>query len=169
MRRTITILCLCALGLLGTATTAAADDGGPSLASFEGGTIDLRDGWGEAQACTSDGESTACFRTEAEMQEYLDGQGVAARLACTPSVRLYTGISYTGSSINLTTRGTFINLSVYGFDNQTSSYKIGGCDSVFYDGASGSGSVYPGNTSAGAQLASMVTGWNDRISSIYIY
>lgn len=70
--------------------------------------------------------------------------------------------------LSLSTRYTAINLAPYGFDNVTSSYKVGACRSGFYDGSSGGGSIYPGSTGAGAQAASMASGWDNRVSSVVI-
>lgn len=151
-----------------------------SFAGFEGRTIDLRSGWGAATACQTDGHTTQCWATEAEMDRAIgampvgtpatDGQSNTAALAtCSSSLRLYSGLSYTGSVLALTSTGTLINLSTYGFDNTTTSYKVGACSALFYDGANGSGSQYPGSTSAFSQSASMATGWNDRVSSVYMF
>jgi hypothetical protein len=63
---------------------------------------------------------------------------------------------------------TYINLSTYGFDNITSSYQVGACGSTFYDGASGVAPTYPGPTGANAASATMLTSWDNRVSSVYI-
>jgi hypothetical protein len=81
---------------------------------------------------------------------------------------LYRSTSYGGAVLQLTTRYTYINLSGYGFDNDTSSYRVGACAAYFYDGTNGGGSVYPGSTGAGVSASSMVSGWDNRISSVYI-
>lgn len=192
MKIIITTLCFIALALSpATPAGAVGDSGGQvprpagaesaAFASFNGTTIDLRVTWGTATACHTDGRTTQCYRSEREMDTALGVAGTptgsaglvrgpaAALAACSSSVRLYSGTSYTGSVLSFTTRFTFINLSTYGYDNVTSSYKVGACSSSFYDGVAGTGSVYPGNTSANVQYPSMVTGWNDRVSSIYIY
>ena len=69
----------------------------------------------------------------------------------------------------LTTRGTIHNLADYGFDNATSSYRVGGCPAVFFSLANFGGAAYPGFTGAFAQYASMIAGWNNVVSSVYIY
>ena len=90
-------------------------------------------------------------------------------LSCASSVRLYDGTSYTGTSVAYATRGVWLNLSSVGFDNRTSSFRIGACSSYFADDPGGGGSWYPtSSTQAGAQSASMVSGWNNRVSSIYL-
>lgn len=147
---------------------------------FEDHWIDLAVSWEGAGACEVGEEIIVCFRNESELNAF-DSRGdahatesapsvsVTALANCASSVKLYNGISYTGTMLSFVQRGVAINLSAYGFDNATTSYKIGGCDADFYSGPSQSGSVYPGNTAAFAQSASMLTGWNNTISSIYIY
>lgn len=177
-----------ALGSLAASAPAAGaspqgEGTGPSFASFEGTVIDLREGWGEATACVSDGVSTECFRTEAELDAVLGGAEepvsavgaaaasggpVALALSCGGQLRLWSGNSYSGSVLAFTTRGVILNLSSYGFDNVTSSYAVGPCSSTFYAGANGGGGTYPGSTSAGSSSAVMVSGWNNVVSSIYI-
>lgn len=60
----------------------------------------------------------------------------------------------------------FEDSSAYSFANRTSSYQIGNCSSVFRDS---SAVAYSGNTSAGASASSMLSGWNNRVSIVYIY
>ncbi|MBI4933830.1 MAG: hypothetical protein HY828_08130 [Actinobacteria bacterium] len=147
------------------------------IASFEGGWINLTDGWGEATACTSDGFTAECYRTEAEMDAASHNAlgstaarsvGIVPLLACASSLKLYRSTSFTGAVLQLTSRGAYINLSTYGFDNDTSSYKVGACTSYFYDGASGGTPLYPGTTTANSSANSMLTGWDNRVSSVYI-
>ncbi len=142
------------------------------VADFEGQRINLAEGWGEARACTSDGVVTTCYRSEAAMDRAgavaVSSGGVVPLATCSSSLRLYRSTSYGGAVLQLTTRGTYINLSGYGFDNDTSSYKVGACSSGFYDGASGGAPTYPGSTSANASATSMVSGWDNRVSSVYI-
>lgn len=99
-----------------------------------------------------------------------DRSSVVAPLAvCASFLRLYDGTSYAGTTISLSTRLTYLNLSAYSFDNLTSSYKVGACDVDLFANASGAGSVYPGATTANSQSPSMSSGWNNVISSVYIY
>ncbi len=140
------------------------------IASFDGGWIDLTKGWGEATACSSDGVSTACFRTEADMDHALNARssGPVPLASCSSSLRLYRSTGFAGGVLSLTTRNTYINLSAYGFDNDTSSFRVGACAAYFYDGANGGAPLYPGATGAGASASSMASGWDNRISSVYI-
>lgn len=152
----------------------AAGGTNPSLATFEGRTIDLRKGWGEAAACSTDGTTTTCYRTEADMDAALGTPAppplgeVTILSDCSSSLRLYASINFTTPVLQLTARSIWLNLSSFGFDNRTSSYAVGACSSIFAENANGGGSWYPGSTSAGSSAASMVAGWNDRISSVFI-
>jgi hypothetical protein len=149
------------------------------IATFEGRTLNLAESWGEAQACISDDPRTArCYRSEAEMDAAEGGtveavargsveSSDAVQAACSSSVRLYRLTGFGGGVLQLTTQYTYLNLASYGFDNDTSSYRIGACTSHFYDTTTGGG-AYPGNTSANVQASAMVTGWNNRIGSVYI-
>jgi hypothetical protein len=158
---------------------ASGEEPGSGLAHFEGETIDLGDGWGDATACLVwDSDSVAeCFRTEAELIEranQLEGSRVvggaaAVSSSCSTSLKLYDGTSYTGSTLYLYTRTQWINLSNYGWSNRTSSFKVGACSAYFADYADGGGSWYPTSyTEAWDQSAAMISGWNNRVSSIYM-
>lgn len=142
--------------------------GGPPGALFAGAVIDLADGWGSAHACAELGDSVECFRTEPELlaahPELVAGvafgvdSGVVAAAACSSSLRLYRSTGYGGSALYLTTRSVVQNLSSFGFDNDTSSYRVGACSAAFYSGANLSGSQYPGSTGANASASSMAGG-----------
>jgi hypothetical protein len=174
-------VCLSIVPSVVATTGAAAQDvaspvgGTPAL--FEGRWIDISTDWGPAAACDVQPDVIRCYRSEQEMDAALgtapapdvDAAALdAAASLCASSLRLYDGASFGGSVLQLSTRGVYLNLSTYGFDNVTSSYKVGACDSEFYTGASGSGLAYPGDTSAGAQAATMVFGWTNTVSSVYI-
>ena len=156
----------------------AAPSRGASIARFEGGTIDLRNGWGEATACATDGVSTDCFRTDDELDQFLTASDTTLQLSalgdmgiqstCPTVLKLFSNPSFGGSVLALGTRFAVLNLSTWSFSNVTSSYSVGACSSTFYDGANAVPPVYPGNTSAGASAASMLSGWDNRISSVYI-
>jgi hypothetical protein len=168
------------------APTAGADPvtGDPTHTWFEGAEIDLSKSWGEANACMVFDDHTECFRTEAEMLEaYTDEPraatqdsrssakaevGFSVQSTCSTTLRLYRLTGYGGQVLMLATRGVFTNLSNYAFDNDTSSYRVGACSSTFYAGTGGGGSVYGGNTWANAVSASMLSGWDNTVSSVYI-
>ena len=159
-------------------TPEPPSDPEPWIADFEGIEIDLRDGWDGARACLTDGVTTECFDTEAEM---LAAAGVSAtapppspagsgfrRSSCSSFLRLYSGSYYNGSVLGLNTRFSVLNLSSYGFNNITSSYRVGACDSAMWDGSAGGAPLYGGNTSAGVSAGVMQSGWDNRISSVLI-
>ncbi len=124
-------------------------------------------------ACATDGVALTCFDTEAALDTHLakqptpDHLGIASATCSTP-LRLYTGTNYTGSVLAVTSRGVWVNLTA-GFNNQISSYRVGACSSLLADGTNGTSGFYPGNTSAWATASQMLLGWNNRISSAYLY
>jgi hypothetical protein len=149
-----------------------------SLAHFEGTTIDLSKNWGKATACWIDKSGSAtCYRTEAEMDAAISATGKAGapnvgphglrRASCSSSLRLYRNNYYGGTVLYLTQRYFWINLSWYGLNNTTSSYKVGGCSTTFRSGNSGSGSTYWGGTWAWASKSTM-SGWDNVLSSVKI-
>ncbi|MEO6126561.1 MAG: hypothetical protein ABIR32_22900 [Ilumatobacteraceae bacterium] len=145
-----------------------------SLATFEGHQIDLAQGWGEATACAVTDTGTTCYRSEAEMDAATKtptpatstAEASATASACSSSLRLYDGTSFTGTVLSVSTRGSLLTLSTYGFDNKTSSYKVAACAAILYSGIQSG--TYPGNTAANAQAASMQSGWDNVISSVLI-
>ncbi|MEN9504566.1 MAG: hypothetical protein RI958_492 [Actinomycetota bacterium] len=153
--------------------------GDPSKATFEGSVVDLAVGWGQAAACAEVGVAVECYRTEAELlvahPELVAGavlsanREVVAASSCSSSLRLYRSSGYAGSALYLTTRSVVHNLSSFGFDNDTSSYRVGACSSAFYSGANLSGSQYPGSTGAYASASGMVGGWDNVVSSVIIF
>jgi hypothetical protein len=183
MKRVVLSAALAAVTVIwGVPGVAAADtvalSSPPGVeAQFEGDTIDLSQGWGAARACAVTAAAVNCYRSEAEMDAALAAAAGASTgsevgiltVSCSSSLRLYTGTSYSGSVLYLAVRLVAINLSPLGFDNTTSSYRVGACDSDLYSGANLGGSLYPGDTSAGAQAASMVSGWNNIVSSVFLY
>jgi hypothetical protein len=152
-------------------------DGSSSLALFEGKQIDLSKGWGDAHAClVARGVGfVECFRDQARLlaresvvQAQIASTPDIAATSCSSPLRLFADASYGGRELDFYDRGYWQNLSTWSFDNQLSSYKIGACGVYLADYANGGGSWYPGNTSPGHDEPSMLSGWNDRISSIYI-
>jgi hypothetical protein len=155
-----------ALGGL-TAGPVEAETAQPSTAVFEGRTLDLSRSWGEATACWVRPDGTVCYRSEAQM-----GAAQAAtttpdtiEATCSTTLKLFDGTSWTGQVLALGTRFTVINLATYGFANRTSSYAVGACSAQLRDGG---GTLYPGNTAAGASSASMLSGWDNRVTTAYL-
>lgn len=166
-----TLLTLAALAASSSPANAATSESPPGtttaqIATFEGTTFDMTRGWGAATACNVTDTGVACYRTEAEMNKAVDAAPGTDSLAsnCSSSLRLYDGTSHTGQVLSITTRSTLITLSGLGFDNKTSSYRVGACSAQLFNGIASS--QYPGNTSAGASATSMASGWNNVISSV---
>jgi len=163
--------------IVGTAP-AAAEKATPGLASFEGQLIDLSEGWGEAQACVvwDSDQLVECFRTEDDLTAHMAASALQPEpgelgilSTCASSLKLYDGLSYSGATLYLYQRTTWFNLSDYGWANRTSSFKVGACLSYFADFANGGGDWYPTSyTQAYDQSSSMISGWNNRVSSVYI-
>ncbi|MFN8021143.1 MAG: hypothetical protein U0Q03_06390 [Acidimicrobiales bacterium] len=157
--------------------TTPAENPEPWIADYEGTEIDLRVGWDGARACETDGVETTCYDTESQMVAALAAEGVTAapsgssglkRLSCSSYLRLYTGTGYTGSVLALTTQYLYLNLSSYGFNNVISSYKVGGCDAAFFDLSNGGAPQYGGPTGSNDWSTTMLAGWDNRISSVFI-
>ncbi|MBK5224485.1 MAG: hypothetical protein JJE52_16740 [Acidimicrobiia bacterium] len=104
---------------------------------------------------------------EARLNILVAGGSTTASAACSGTVRLYRLTNYGGAVLQLNTRNQLLSLASYGFDDDTSSYRVGPCGARFFDTATGGG-VYPGATSAGSSSSTMASGWNNRISSILI-
>jgi hypothetical protein len=115
-----------------------------------------------------------CFRDRADLgarESQLQAQTVSpatATASCSSPLRLYSDGAYGGRELDFYDRGYWQDLGTWGFDNQLSSYRVGGCGVYLAEGTYGGGSWYPGNTSASHSESSMLSGWNDRVSSIYI-
>src|SRR5215471_10592386 len=130
---------------------------GSSQATYDGHTISVADGsWDGAQACASDGVSTHCFDTEAQMDAWLSsGSGTSATtgtktkamgaepmasalsLTCSSSLRLYQNGGFGGRVLYLASRGLWFNLRDYSFDNTMSSFIVGACRGYLADGTTG--------------------------------
>ena len=169
----------------GVVTASPPDDatiGDPTSAVYGTETIDLAGDWGTASACVELGDVTECYDTDTELRaahpEVLRAArsvgvaktaAAAGGLTCSSSLRLYNGTSYTSTILYLNTRGVIHNLSNFGFDNATSSYRVGACAAGFYSLPGLAGAIYPGYTGANAQYASMAAGWNNVVSSVLLY
>lgn len=174
--KTLPIAALVATALLATGSpVAGAEESAEARASvvaeFEGGTIRLADGWGEATACHQSDAGVRCYRSEAEMdQAEVPLDPATGRLAssCSSSLKLYRSTGQSGGVLELTQQNTNLNLATFGFSNDTESYRVGACSAKFYDATSGTGTSYPGSTSAYASSSSMLSGWANRVSSVRI-
>jgi hypothetical protein len=93
----------------------------------------------------------------------------SASSTCSGYLRLYDGTSYGTPVLYLRDRYQWLNLSSYGFNQKVSSFKVGPCAADFADYANGGGGWYPWYlTEAYDQSSSMISGWNNDVSSVYI-
>jgi hypothetical protein len=161
------------IGLVCTMSTVSGAADQSSIAFFEGGTINLSQGWGLAQICDVTSAGTYCFTGQSEYQSWLDSGstpgGVIPLTNCSSGLKLYANIDYGGSELILSSESNWINLSTYGFSDVVSSFKVGACSISMTDAQNGSGNVYPGPTSPGSDVSWIGTAWNDRVQSVYIY
>lgn len=185
--RDIATVAVAASVLLGLLTGAAAAARPATPATFDGGTIDLAGDWGEAQACLVAPQllqAPECFPTEAELDARLAQLAGSAKVAmnssglamestsgssCSGYLRLYDGTNYTGQVLHISGRYQWFDLASFNFNNRTSSFRIGPCSAYFADYAGGGGPWYPTSaTQAYAVAATMQSGWNNAVSSLYI-
>ena len=181
---------------LASAGPSAAQDKDESLASdsgelamFEGRVIDMSRDWEGAEACVvwpDESTTTECFATETELEEHiatlaqsiaLSSAGaqtlgppiVAASSSCGSYLKLYDGTYYGSPSLWLSTRLQWLNLSNYGFNQRTSSFKIGACSAYFADLSNGGTPWYPTSLTQAYDVGpTMLSGWNNDVSSVYI-
>lgn len=152
-----------------------------AFASFEGRTIDLGRGWGDAKACLvwRQGGVSECFRTEEELDareaELAPRREATATIwtasysySCSSSLRLYEYNWYGGRRLSFWDRGWWQNLSDFGFEDRTSSYMVGACPVWLAEHADGGGYWYGGPTYPYAAEPVMYWWWQDRVSSIYV-
>lgn len=192
----LTMLLMAVTALPAVAASESHDRrNGAGQARFEGRTIDLKRGWGDAHACvvwTQDGDAD-CYRTEqaarAAVERHdraeartaaatwsmassldrraMDDPGPWALFAsqCGDWLTLYEHSGYTGRTLRFKDRGYYQDLADWGFANQTSSYRVGGCSATFRDAG---WDLYPGWTGPYASASSMSSGWNDRVRYLRI-
>jgi hypothetical protein len=168
----IAVLLLLAGG--GLPSTAQDPSESGVVADFEGRQIDLAKGWGDAQACLVLSSTTHCFRTIDELTAAEKGFAagdvglVSPAATCSTALRLYDGTYQTGSVLSIATRGQWINLGLYGFDNRTSSYRVGACAVELASGTNGGGSRYFRCLNAYCEEDVMASGWDNVLSSAYL-
>lgn len=167
MRRVTWAGVLVAMTVVGTVASGSASAAPePQWADYYGKQINLAESWEDAQACLFSAGGNQCFDTEAELDELIAERAVARPgsllVDCSSTVRLYANTNYGTLMVAIDDRFTTTPLG--SFANMTSSYRVGACASTFYNGAS----AYPGNTAANASAASMLSGWDNTIDSVYI-
>jgi len=155
----------------------------PVQASFEGTMLDLASDWGEAHSCViwRQGGIIQCFRTTHEHDRLVakieDSFAKVSNLAPTPDrilacsrscLHLYQDSNFRSRELTFCDRGYWQNLTGYGFNDELSSYKTGAHGVHLAEHTNGGGYWYPGNTGACVAAGGMSSGWNDRVSSIYI-
>jgi hypothetical protein len=166
-RNTSAIVAAMALAALFTSASAAqAASPAPEgvKASYNGRTLDLSKSWEDARACNVTASGTNCYATEPAMDAAI-ASAPPTRLAagtCSTALRLYDGTSFTGLVTSISTTGSSVALSNFGFANRTSSYRVGACSATFKAGSS----VYPGITAANVSSGSMLAGWDNRITTV---
>jgi hypothetical protein len=157
-------------GMASASTSTSAD----VVASYNGGAIDLSQGWGTATVCAVTSTGTSCFTTQSEYLSWAGSQSQSSlavgspAISCSPGLELFQNISYGGKELILSTASNWINLSDYSFTDEVSSYKVGSCAVTMTDGPNGSGDIYPGATSPGSDVTWIGTAWNDRLQSVYL-
>ena len=112
-----------------------------------------------------------CFRTLGQAEARAAAvmpQYAAAGYSCSSPLRLYEHSSYGGRQLLFFDRGYWQNLPDYGFNDQLSSYIIGGCYTYLAEHINGGGAFYPGPTWPWAGVPWMISGWDNRMSSIYM-
>jgi hypothetical protein len=159
-------------GLTGSVQLASAAPDKQITASYNGGTLDLSQGWGTATVCDVVATGTYCFSTQADYEAWQAtplGEALVQPLtSCATGLKLYQDIDYGGDELIVTSTLLWINLSAYSFADEVSSYQVGSCSIIMTDGTNGSGDVYPGATSAGSDVSWIGTAWNDRVQSVYL-
>ena len=166
--------CAALVGVVSGAGSASASASSDVVASYNGGTIDLTQGWGSATVCALTSHGTDCFTNQGQYQQWASAQSQSSSMSaplatsCSTGLELFQNIGYGGNELILTTPSIWINLSDYSFADVVSSYKVGGCAATMTDGTNGSGAIYPGATSPGSDVSWIGTAWNDRLQSVYL-
>lgn len=165
-----------------TARPSPSVDARPGIARFEGSEIDLRAGWGRAQACLVARQAgvVECFRSSAAMEARERQLGAnrggpptdtmataSSGWWCSSPLRLYEHGYYGGRQLSFWDPGFWQNLGDWGFNDEVSSFRIGSCHAYLAEHSWGGGAWYPGNSGSYVSSPTMWSGWNDRISSIY--
>ena len=164
------------ISVVSTASTASASTDQASIAYFQGGTINLAQGWGSAHICDVIATGTYCFAGQGQYQNWASTElssGVTALVItlvnCSSGLDLFQNIDYGGNELIVSSEANWINLSTYGFSDVVSSFKVGACSIGMTDSSNGSGNDYPGPTSSGSDVTWIGAAWNDRVQSVYIY
>ncbi len=160
---------------------SAIAQGTGGLAQFEGRTIDLSKGWGDAHDCIVSKDlpgGAECFRTRAEgdarMQSLRASRSAGsasvnvALASCLTPLQLFKDGLLSGDRLQFWDRG-LQSLVPWGFNDKMSSFITGTCPTHLPDNSDGTGYWYPGNTSANHSEPILAAGWNDRVSAVWNY
>jgi hypothetical protein len=109
-----------------------------------------------------------CFSTSRLADQWVASLGVPT-LNCSTPLKLHAGTSQGGTLVSVYARGLWVNLSTFGFDNMTSSYTVGACAVELAAGAGGGGNHYTRCLSPGCVENSMLPGWDNVISSVFLH
>jgi hypothetical protein len=175
LKRLITsVIGILLIALSGGGQIAGATSNPGEIANYNGGTLNLADGWGGAAVCAVTATGTFCFSSQADYLSWRANMASATETSLTPNLNcssaleLFSGTNYTGTEVSIFDEGVWINLSTYGFGDETKSYKVGACQAGMTSAANGGGTAYPGPMTAGTDASSMESGWADRIESAYV-
>jgi hypothetical protein len=88
---------------------------------------------------------------------------------CSTPLKLHDNTNQLGTLVSVFTRGLWVDLSSLSFDNMTSSYTVGACSIDLAAQSGGAGNHYTRCLSAGCVEDSMLSGWNNVVSSAYLH
>jgi hypothetical protein len=88
---------------------------------------------------------------------------------CSTPLKLRDGPSQSGGMVSVSVRGVWGNLSTVAFDNKTSSYTVGACAVELAALANGGGNHYTRCLNPGCVENTMLPGWDNVISSVYLH
>ena len=126
---------------------------------------------GGASACAIvEGHRTRCFPTVADMERWVAFPGrVAPTINCSTPLKLHDSPSQLGAVVSIYARGSWVDLSSFSFDNKTSSYTVGACAIELAAQNGGSGNHYTRCLSSGCVENTMLSGWDNVVSSVYLH
>ena len=154
----------------GASAAGAAPASTAVLASFEGGTIDLANGWGNAHACIVQSPTTAeCFATRAQLAAAAASLGVIPDTSCgSGALELFQDTDYGGNELLIPSPyNQWIDLDGYDFGDQTKSWSNTlSCGAYATKSDNGTGTEL--SMPAKSESASMPSGWADAINAVEI-
>src|SRR5438309_1914738 len=95
--------------------------------------------------------------------------GRAPAVNCSSALKLHDGTNQSGATASISSRGVWVNLSSFSFDNRTSSFTTGACAVALASAANGGGALYETCLTAHCVENVMDPGWDNVISSVYLY